>query len=239
MKTEDIQRTQRSSDSFAVSRALQELTPHSCAIVDHRGRAVPLSSAGYVLRFGKSYRLQIISPLHGEAIQEIRIFNEPPFIKTGPAALEHDAEGRLVRCLPFKVSLDYWDLWTAAGKFGLGIYSDELEVMHLLKPGHNVDGPPVFRCPVIVRPGWYMFATAVVLALVCVLFEKLVRFALSEAPIEERIESIRGPLSSMETWFLLGGIATAIWLLVTTFNLWLIYRRSCELCNEFHEMYST
>src|SRR5947209_3688475 len=73
MKTEEIQRTPRSHDPGEVSRALQELTPLSCTIVDRHGRPVRLSSAGYVLRFGKSYHVRIRPPFKNEEIREVRI----------------------------------------------------------------------------------------------------------------------------------------------------------------------
>src|SRR6516225_7706458 len=73
MLTEELHRTYKGRDPNEVSRALQELTPRSCVIVDRRNRPVLLSSAGYVLRFGNAYRLQIRAPFRHEDIQAVRI----------------------------------------------------------------------------------------------------------------------------------------------------------------------
>src|SRR6266581_1859266 len=105
MKTEEIQRTPKSSDPNEVSRALQELTPLSCRIVDRRGRAVPLSAAGYVLRFGKAYRLRIRAPFADDDVESVRIISPPAFLKVEPELREIDEAGQSVRAIPFTVSV--------------------------------------------------------------------------------------------------------------------------------------
>ena len=62
MQTESIQRTPATHCPHAVSRALQDLAPDVCVIVDRRGKPVPLSGAGYVLHFGHAYHLRVVSP---------------------------------------------------------------------------------------------------------------------------------------------------------------------------------
>src|SRR5262249_39049858 len=106
MKTEEIQRTTRGRDPHEVSRALQDSKPLSWSIVDRRGRAPPLSAAGYVLPFGQAYRLRIISPFPAADIQEVRLVNPPSFVTVEPPLIEQDEQGRVVHSMPFKVSLD-------------------------------------------------------------------------------------------------------------------------------------
>jgi hypothetical protein len=93
MKTEEIKRTPRSADPNEVSRALQELTPLSCAIVDRRGVPVPLSSAGYVLRLDRPYRLRIRSPFPVDDIESVRIISPPSFLTLEPELREIDEQG--------------------------------------------------------------------------------------------------------------------------------------------------
>ena len=104
MKTEEIQRTTRGRDPYEVSRALQELTPLSWSIMDRRGRPVPLTPAGYVLRFGQAYRLRLVSPFKAEDVREVRILTPPSFLTVEPTLIEKDSQGRLVYTLPFKVA---------------------------------------------------------------------------------------------------------------------------------------
>src|SRR5258708_31149964 len=156
MKTEEIQRTSRNRDPSEVSRALQELTPFSCEIVDRRGRAVPLSSAGYVLRFGRSYRLQIRSPFPDDDVESVRIISPPAFLKLEPELREIDEQGRSVRTIPITVSIG----WLAPlARLNLGVHGDELEISYQFLPG-VFRHPPIFLCPIVARPVW----TAVIVA---------------------------------------------------------------------------
>jgi hypothetical protein len=233
MRTEEIQRTPRSRDPNEVSRALQELTPLSCAIVDRRGRPVPLSSAGYVLRFGHSYHLRLLSPFHEEDIQTIRLINPPPFLTVEPELPEVDEQGRSVRSIPFKVSLD---LWTHMRKLGMGIYSDDLEIVHYFRPGLFREAPAFF-CPIVARPRWTVIIVAVLLGILFILLEKIVSGFFSPEHPADNLRLFLEPMLRLESWLWLVGIALAVWLGVNLVNLTLLYRRSRELRQAFREMY--
>jgi len=233
MRTEEIQRTSRSRDPNELSRALQELTPLSCVIVDRRGRPVPLSSAGYVLRFGKSYHVRVLPPFKDEEIREVRIINPPAFLTVENELCEVDDQGRKVRAIPFKVSLD---LWTHMRKLGMGIYGDELEIAHYFHPAARREAPAFF-CPIVARPRWTVVFVAVLLGLVFILLEKLVTgFFAPERPAEN-LRLFLEPVFRWDSWLWLAGIALLVWFGVTLVNLLLLYRRSRELRALFLEDY--
>ncbi len=233
MKTEEIQRTPRSRDPNEVSRALQELTPLSCAIVDRRGRPVPLSSAGYVLRFGRSYRLRIRPPFPDEEIESLRIISPPAFLTLEPELREIDGEGRPVRTIPFTVS-GGWLRWIS--RLTRWACTDELEISYHFRPG-VLRQPPIFLCPIVARPLWSLLIIAVLTGLLTVVLERLVSdFTFAE----RRAETMRLLADSMwrwDTWIWLGGITLGVWLTVTLANTWTLYRRSRELEHEFQERY--
>jgi hypothetical protein len=230
MKTEEIQRTPRSRDAYEVSRSLQELKPTCCSIVDRHRRPVPLSSAGYVLRFGRSYHLRLISPFTEEDIQEVRISTPPAFVNIEREMRDIDEQGRTVRSIPFKVSLD---VWSFIRKLGMGIHGDELEVVHYFKPGVFREAP-CFLCPIVARPRWGLVIWAVLLGLLLIVLEKLVVGAFSP---DKSIEETLQPLLRWESWWRLILVALPIWLGVSLVNLGLLYRRSRELHNDFRAMY--
>jgi hypothetical protein len=233
MKTEEIQRTVRGRDPNEVSRALQELTPLSCAIVDRRGRPVPLSAAGYVLHFGVSYHLRLRLPFPDEEIHNVRIINPPAFLKVEPELRERDDQGRPVRSIPFKVSLD---LWTHLRKLGIGLYSDELEIVQYFRPGLFREAPPFF-CPIVVRPRWMVVVVAVLLGIVFILLEKLVSGLFTPEQPTEKVRTFVEPLLRWDSWLWLFGIALVVWLCVSLLNLALLYKCSRELRNNFRESY--
>jgi hypothetical protein len=233
MKTEEIQRTRRSRDPNEVSRALQELTPLSCEIVDRRGRPVPLSSAGYVLRFGKSYHVRIVPAFKDEDIKEVRIINPPSFITVENELCELDDRGRRVRAIPFKVSLD---LWTHMRKLGMGVYGDELEIVHYFHPAARREADAVL-CPIVARPRWLVVFVAVLLGLALIVLEKLVSGFFSPEQPTQHLRLFLEPAFRWDSWLWLTGIALLVWAIVTLVNLLLLYRRSRELRTEFLERY--
>jgi hypothetical protein len=233
MRTEEIQRTPRSRDPNEVSRALQELTPLSCTIVDRRGRPAPLSSAGYVLRFGKSYHVRILSPFKDEEIREVRIINRPAFLTVENELCEIDDQGRQVRSIPFKVSLD---LWTHMRKLGVGVYSDELEIAHYFHPAARREAP-TYICPIVAQPRWTVVFVAALVGLVFILLEKLVTSVFSPDRPAENLRAFLEPALRWDSWLWLAGIALLVWVGVTAVNLLLLYKRSRELRAAFVEVY--
>jgi hypothetical protein len=233
MITEETHRTPRARDPNEVSLALQELTPLSCTIVDRRGRRVRLSSAGYVLRFGKSYRLRFLSSFREEDIAKIRIITPPAFVKVEEELREVDEQGRAIRSIPFKVSLD---LWTHIRKLGMGVYSDHLEVAQNFRQGIT-DKATTFFCPIVARPRWTVVLVAVLLGLFFILLEKVVTGFFSPEQPSENVRIFLEPVLRVESWFWLLGIALVVWIFVNLVNLGLLYKRSRELRNLFRENY--
>jgi hypothetical protein len=233
MKTEEMHRTPRSRDPNEVSRALQELTPLSCVIVDRRGRSVPLSSAGYVLRFGRSYRMRIRSPFPDDEVDSVRIISPPAFLTLEPELREIDEAGRSVRTIPFTVS-GGWLRWIS--RLTRWACTDELEVSYHFRPG-VLHQPPIFLCPIVARPLWSLVIIAVLTGLLTVLLERIVSdFAFAE----RRAETMRLLAESVwrwDTWLWLVAITAAVWLTVTLANTVTLYRRSRELQHAFQERY--
>jgi hypothetical protein len=233
MKTEEMQRTPKSRDPNELSRALQELTPISCAIVDRHGRPAPLSAAGYVLRLGQSYRLRIQSPFPDEEVVSLRVISPPAFLTLEPELREIDEQGRAVRAIPFIVSVGWLAQLT---RLNPGVHADDLEISYQFQPG-ILRQPPIYLCPIVARPRWALVIVAVLAGLCWVLVEKAVTGLVFA---EQRTETIRHFLESLvqwDAWLWLTGIALVVWLVVTLVNSFALLRRSRELADAFQEHY--
>src|SRR5262249_13782335 len=147
-----------------------------------------------------------------------------PFLSTEPELREVDEQGRSVRSIPFKVSLD---LWTHMRKLGMGVYADELEIVHYFRPGVIREPSPYF-CPVVARPRWTVVAVAVFLGLVLILLEKLVAGIFSHQPVEH-VRGFLEPFMRSDSWLWLLAVAAGVWTIVNLVNMALLYRRSREL----------
>ena len=206
----------------------------SWSIVDRRGRVVPLSAAGYVLRFGQAYRLRIISPFKTEEIQEVRILNPPSFLTVEPTLIEKDEHGRFVHTMPFRVALD---MWAHMRKLGTSVYGDEIEVVHYFKPGVFRDAQP-FICPIVARPRWEVIVVAILLGLLFIILEKVTAgFFFPEKTVQDSIQTLLEALGQGDWWLRFLVAAAAIWLVVNLVNLGLLYKRSRELRAIFRETY--
>jgi hypothetical protein len=233
MKTEEIQRTAKGRDPNEVSRALQDLTPLSCEIVDRRGRPVPLSAAGFVLRFGGRYRLRVQPPFPEDELERLRIVTPPDFITLEPELREVDEQGRSVRTIPFKVSRGWL---SQLSRLNAGVPSGELDISYEFRPG-ILRAPPTFQCPIVAFPVWGAVLVAVVLGLFWVMMQRLLTDFLFP---EHRAETMRLFLESLlrvDSWVWLISIAVPVWLLVTAINWLALYRRSRELASEFEQQY--
>jgi hypothetical protein len=233
MKTEEIKRTPKSAAPDEVSRALQELTPLSCVIVDRRGLPVPLSSAGYVLRLDRPYRLRIRTPFPDEDVASVRIISPPSFVTLEPEMREIDEQGRSVRTIPFTVSVGWIPQML---KLNLGIFSDDLEISYHFQPG-VFRQPPIFVCPIVARPVWTVAIMALLAGLFWVLVQKILMDFMNP---EHRVETMRLFLESLvrlDSWLWLIGVAVPVWLLVTLVNSIALYRRSRELEGAFQEQF--
>jgi hypothetical protein len=218
-----------------VSRALQDLTPDVCTIVDRRGKAVPLSGAGYVLHFGRAYRLHVVSPFPDGDLQEVCVVNVPAFLTVGPELRDVDEDGRSVRVLPLKVSTDWLSIWSLLRRFGLGVDADELEIVQRFKPGVFREAPP-FLCPVIARPHWTVLFAFVFVGLLFVVVQKALDHALSLDP--DRLGVFWHFLQRWDSWLWILGLAFSLWCLVSFLNLCFLYQRTRELRRHYREVYS-
>jgi hypothetical protein len=233
MKTEEIQRTARGRNPNEVSRALQELTPLSCEIVDRRGRPVPLTAAGYVLRFGRTYRLRVQPPFPDDEIESVRIVTPPPFVTIEPEMREVDERGRSVRTIPFKVTASWL---SQISRLNATVLGDEFDISYHFRPG-VLRAPPTYLCPVVARPVWTAVLIAVVVGLFWVVLQRLLTDFLFP---EHRAETMRLFLESLlrwDSWLWLLSIAVPVWLLITGLHWFALYRRSRELASEFEAQY--
>src|SRR5438552_894859 len=145
----------------AAPPSLQELAPLSATIIDSRGRQVPVCSAGFVLRAGRSYRLRIVSPPDTDFLSA-KILTPPDFIKTDTEGVGTD-QGQRVRDLPIRVRRD---LRGSLLKLG-GLLTDELEVRLHFRSGAGKSLPSL-TYPIVVRPGSELLLTALLTALLSV-----------------------------------------------------------------------
>jgi hypothetical protein len=145
MKTEE-ETIQACGPRYAAPASLQELAPLSATIIDSRGHPVPICSAGFVLRAGRSYRLRIVPP-PDPAFVGAKLLNPPDFIRTDSEVSGTD-QGQRVRDLPLRVRQD---LRGSLLKLG-GLLTDELEVRLQFRGGSSKSPPPL-TYPIVVRPG--------------------------------------------------------------------------------------
>ena len=157
MKTEE-ETIQARGPRHAAPACLQELAPLSAAIIDPRGRPVPICAAGFVLRAGRSYRLRIVCPPDGDFLGA-KILTPPDFIRTDTEAPSDD-QGQRIRDLPFRVRQD---LRGSLLKLG-GLLTDELEVRLHFRGGSGKSFPPL-TYPIVVRPGPELLFGALLTAL--------------------------------------------------------------------------
>lgn len=236
MKTESIQRTPATHDPHGVSRALQDLTPNDCTIVDRRGRPVPLSGAGYVLHFGRAYRLHIVSPFADEELQEVCIVSAPTFMAIGPPLRDVDDEGRSVHVLPLKVTFDWLSVWSLLRRFGIGVDADELEIAQRFKPGVFREVPP-FLCPIVARPHWSALLVLVFFGVLFILVQKTLDHAI-DLDKRDQLDSLLHSLERWDSWAWMLGVAFVLWCVVNLLNLCFLYQRTRELRRHYRNTYS-
>ncbi|MBM4073336.1 MAG: hypothetical protein FJ271_31100 [Planctomycetes bacterium] len=237
MKTESIQRTLAGNDPHGISRALQDLTPDDCTIVDRRGKPVPLSGAGYVLHFGRAYHLRIVSPFADDDLQEVCLVSAPTFLTTAPAFTDVDENGRNVHVLPMRVTSDWLSIWSLLRRFGLGIDWDELEISQRFKPGKLRDAKP-FLCPVVARPHWSVLLVLALFGVLALFVQKTLDHVIDPEK-GDRLDALLQSLQRWDSWALMFGGVFALWCLVNSLNLCFLYQRTRELRRNYRETYSS
>lgn len=235
MKTESLVRQERRDDPLAASRALQDLAPAHCTVVDARGKPVALSSAGYVLRPGTSYHVRLVPSCKDSELKEVRIISSPEFLTVDPELDVLDEEGQAIHSLPFHVKGDFW---SQARKLGLDLRCTELQIAQYCPEGSERRFP-VFKLPIVVRARWPILIGAILAGFIGSLLEKIITEMLwsGHAPTG----GVRGALYRMVTdggsWSWMVGLSVGAVLLVCGFNAWVLYRRSRELRHQFREAY--
>lgn len=236
MKTEDLIRQERRGDPQAVSRALQETAPLHCTVVDSRGKKVPLSSAGYVLRPSKSYRVRVVSPFPDRELKGVKIINEPDCVSIDPEMKEVDEEGRTVRSLPFKVKGMFF---SQAKRFKLiNVKCEELEIAQYFQPECGKEDL-VFTCPIVIRPRWPIFVVALVIGLILMLLEKFVTEILwsGHVPASGGRGMLQRMVTDVHSWLVLIGLTGLVVIIAWLVNASYLYHRSRELRKQFRETY--
>ena len=220
----------------AISRAFLQLSPVSCRIVDEHGKPVPLCSAGFVLRPGKSYRLQIIPPFPDEEVAGVHLSTRPEFIQAEPSEKSFNENGESVREVPFHVRSEFFSF-----RSKLQVQSGELSVGYAFNPGCEREIRP-YRCPIVVRPYWTA-VIAVGLGLVLSILYAVFEETLAEVAVKRRLDSgwwksiLHSIADNPEVLIWAGGVLTIAAVIVMLYNLFQVRQRSRELRRQFREDY--
>lgn len=157
MQTEELRRSGSGQVSGAASPALQDRLPADWLLTDIKGRPVPLSTAGQVLYFRRSYRLWVAG--YGPP-PELRPISVPPFLKRQPGPDTAQRHGREYRCLTYRVEPEYGLLSFFRQPYEVRSGDWEMECC----PAAGAEGSrTVFVCPVVARAAW---STGIVFLLV-------------------------------------------------------------------------
>jgi hypothetical protein len=215
-----------------VSRALQDLVPISSQIVDHRGKPVALSMAGFVLHARRKYRLRIITPAD-EDLLGIQMISSPDFLKVDREVLTRDDQGRQVHDIPFRV---HFDLGVSTYLLG-NIRCDELEVHLRFKPESGKDAPPC-KYPIVVRLGIWLALAGILVSLLApfvpVLME--VRFADQATKSGDFWTELQEWWTDGRFWFVAIIVLTIV-VVIYSISFLRLYYRSKELTEQFREQY--
>jgi hypothetical protein len=218
-----------------ISLALQDLAPRSCTLVDAHGKEVPLSSAGYVLRFGQAYRLQVIPPFPDADLEEVRILPPPDFVAVQPEVKLLDGQGRSVRTFAFRVQSDSSLYWK---RFIPEVRAGELSIAYKFRPAVDRTVPP-HDCPIIVRRGWLMVIVAAVFFVAGLIVQAMVEDLVKREPTGQAAYQgfIVRALRDWNVMGLLFGVVFFVLLVGACVTMWLTYQRSRELRRLFRERY--
>lgn len=151
MRTEELVLKASPRDPLQLSAALQDLVPHDWQITDERGKRVPLSSAGYVLYFGRRYQLRIAVLTGGEDMPNVTLASYPEFLKLSTEPTTAEKHGRHYHCLPFWVQRR--SSWLMPFKGPYEVSWGALDVRCVYGQGAD-EQRQQFSCPVVARTAW-------------------------------------------------------------------------------------
>jgi len=150
MQTEELLRRERLREAGSISPALQELAPPAWELTDGRGRKVPLSSAGHVLYFGRTYQLRVAGRSALGPPGDVRLIGFPTCVIGQPNPETTTKHGREYRVLTLKVQREWG--WLSIWKFPYEILKGDLTV----ECSEAEQNPPrlEWRFPVVARTPW-------------------------------------------------------------------------------------
>jgi hypothetical protein len=215
MRTEDLHVPPTKPAADSLTSALLSAYPHRCQITTESGKEAPLSLAGFVLSFGKTYHIRFAEPikslrLAGFPNHLIRIQNEPTSNR------KHETTYRII---PIRVGFPgWWDKLTHHG-----IYPHDLEVEIEFDGGRKSN----LSIPVVLQLG-----------VTASLFVTLILFATCWAILELFRESaMQGGLQTVQNaskWYWAVGLALLYPLWRMPKQLWTMWWRARELKAQFN-----
>lgn len=229
MQTEQATREPRRGGQ-PVARALQELAPLACELVDRHGRRVPLTSAGHLLRAGRKYRLRVVGP-NDPDLTSVEVPAPPSFLAVGPAVATTDGDGNKVHEFPVRA---HKDLKTALLKAG-STECDDLDVaFHFRRDSGKHD--LTLTCPVLVQPGLLLVFFAVLAVAAGLFVPVVVRDLFGATSAASLGEKLVQWLGDFRLWIFLALVAA--WSLgCCAWSLYQRHRRTRELREAFERRY--
>ncbi len=238
MRTEQLVHRDKPRDRDSVSPALQEVNPPSWHLTDSRGRPVHLSSAGYVLHFGRAYQLRVALPEDGTPL-ELHVVSRPAFVQTAQEQQVAAKHGRQYRCLPFTVRRT--SNWHKFFHWPYEVLVGELDV-ECLGGDRAASSPVLLTCPVVARTPWTIGIVMLLVAGALVgwlagQFEILARggWAQGQWPPEGFWEWWRELQSNPRFWLWPLALAVANPLLALGSNVYHLWQRSRELERQYRD----
>ncbi|HLN28443.1 MAG TPA: hypothetical protein VK395_11940 [Gemmataceae bacterium] len=241
METEELLRRERPREAGTISPALQELAPPAWELTDSRGRRVPLSSAGYVLYFGRTYQLRVAGRSALGPPGEARLIGFPTCVAGQPNPQTITKHGREYRVLTLKVHRESG--WLSIWRFPYEILKGDLTV----ECSEAEQNPPRLEWgfPVVARTPWSL---GIVLLLAA---GAILGWVLGQLESAARSFFTHGPLSvsNFEDWWQTLQTNPRFWLwplviaglsplIALTSNILSLKRRTRELELRFRRGYS-
>jgi hypothetical protein len=219
-----------------LSRALQPFAPARCRIVDADGRPVTLCSAGYVLRPGRAYRVEVIAPFGDDDYDGVTIQTAPEFIQQEPSVTTPDSDGNPVRAIPFSTR----SAWNSFVK-RLFCQFGELKIQ-FQHPASMKRTVVPYSVPVVLKP--YLTAIVVVVAAALlslawgIVQETFAEVAHRPRPVRSAWKTWLQHMLGDADWMLIVAAAmTGACLAVAGWNVWRIRGRSRQLRTRFRATY--
>jgi hypothetical protein len=229
VQTEELVRREQPHDVHGVSPALLELAAPAWQLVNDKGKPVPLSSAGYVLHFGKTYRIRLTALSEEGAPPNVRLISVPPFVQRFVGEAEAAKHGQSTGSVSFRVQSE----WLRLMKVLAGIRYGDLEIECTSgEPPQRIE----FVCPVVARVRWGLgivlsLALWALLGLLYGRLESLGKQLLAQGPAQvSNVDNWWAVLPpDLRIWLWLLGLAALYPLATLGWHIYSLRRRSAEL----------